>query len=64
MPRADIMRDVKEPEILASFEATLDELRNHGATIVDNVRYPTWTPDFSRQTLSFVWDQLKTCERP
>lgn len=64
VPRADIVRDVKEPEILASFEATLEELRLHGATVVDNVQYSTWTPDFSRRTLPFVWSQLKTCERP
>lgn len=45
---------------MASFESTLKELRKHGATIVD-FQYPTWNPDFSRQTLPFVWSQLKTC---
>ncbi|KAI1751938.1 putative amidase [Xylaria castorea] len=58
IPRSVIRSSVQDSEILTRFEQILDQLREHGAEVVDNVEYPSWTPAFSSETLNFVWSQL------
>ncbi|KAI3321822.1 putative amidase [Xylariaceae sp. AK1471] len=58
IPRALIRTSIEDPEIVARFEQVLEQLRENGADIVDDVEYPSWTPEFSSKTLGFVWAQL------
>lgn len=62
VPRSMIKQTVQEPEILERFDAVLDMLHQNGACIVDEVEYPSWTPEFSDRTIPFVWAQLKQCK--
>lgn len=57
-----IKQTVQEPEILERFDAVLDMLRQNGACIIENAEYPSWTPEFSEETLPFVWAQLGRSE--